>query len=61
MYFDVKAPGNKSTRDRTLIKILKTPAIMACGISTIFLPSDSSKLCDRLNFLLEKKQEIIQT
>ena len=31
MYFDVKAPGNKSTGERTLIKILKTPAIMASG------------------------------
>ena len=29
MHFDTKAQGNKSTRDRTLIKILKSPAIMA--------------------------------
>ena len=33
--FDTKAPGNKSTRDRTLIKILKSPGLMvyASGVS----------------------------
>ena len=36
MYFDVKATGNKATRDRTLVKLLKSTAIMASGISTIF-------------------------
>ena len=43
MNFDLKAQGNKSTRHRTLIKILKSPAIMvsASGVSkTIFLSSD---------------------
>ena len=38
--FDLKAQGNKSTRDRTLIKLLNSPAIIASGISTIFLSSD---------------------
>ena len=33
MNFDLKAPGNKSTRDRTLIKLLKSAAIMASGVS----------------------------
>ena len=28
MYFDLKAPGKKSIRHRTLIKILKTPKLM---------------------------------
>ena len=28
MNFDLKAPGNKSTRDRTLIKLLKSPGLM---------------------------------
>ena len=46
MHFDTKVLGNKSTRDRTLIKILKTPAIMASGVSkTIFLSSDPNELC----------------
>ena len=39
-YFDVKATGNESTRDRKLTKMLKTPAIMSSGISTLFLPND---------------------
>ena len=40
MNFDLKA-GNKSTRDRTLIKLLKSSAVMASGVSkTIFLSSD---------------------
>ena len=36
MYFHVKSPGKKSTRDRTLKELLKSPAIMASGISTLF-------------------------
>ena len=34
MYFDVKAPGNKTTRDRTVIKLLESPDLMisASGI-----------------------------
>ena len=49
MKFDAKAQGNKSTRDRTLIKLLKSPRIMAYGISkTIILSSDPNELCDRL-------------
>ena len=36
MYFDVKTQGNKSTRDRTLIKTLKSLGLMvsASGTST---------------------------
>ena len=59
MHFDAKAQGNKSTRDRTLIKLLKTPGLMvsASGVSkTIFLSSDPNELCDRLKLLLQEKQ-----
>ena len=56
MYFDVKAPSNKRTRDRTLKKLLKPPAIMVSGLSIIFLPSDPNELCDRLKLLLHGKQ-----
>ena len=57
MNFDLKAQSNKSTRDRTLIKLLKSPAIMASGVSnTIFLSSDPDELCERLNLLLQEKQ-----
>ena len=58
MHFDTKAQGNKSTRDRTLIKLLKSPGLMvsASGVSkTIFLSSDPDELCDRLKLLLQEK------
>ena len=55
MKFDVKAPGNKSTGDRTLIKLLKSPGltVSASAISkTMFSSSDPNELCDRLRLLL---------
>ena len=58
MHFDTKAQGNKSTRDRTLIKLLKSPGLMvsASGVSkTIFLSSDPDELCNRLKLLLQEK------
>ena len=56
MYFDKKPPGNKSTRDRTLIKLLKSPdlVISASGVSKksiskkLFLSENADELCDRL-------------
>ena len=63
MKFDTKAVGNKSIRDRTLIKLLNSPGLIvsASGVSkTIFLSSDPNELCDRLKLLLhEKKLETI--
>ena len=56
MHFDERRVGNKSTRDKTLIKLLNTPAIMASGISkTIIVSSDPNELCDRLRLLLQEK------
>ena len=58
MHFDLKAPGNKSIRDRKLIKLLKSPGLMvsASGVSkTIFLSSDPDELCNRLKLLLQEK------
>ena len=56
MHFDLNAPGNKSTRDRKLIKLLKSPAILASGVSkTIFLSSDPDELCNRIKLLLQEK------
>ena len=56
MHFDTKAQGRKPTRDKTLIRLLKSPEIMASGISkTIFLPSDPDELCIRLKLLLREK------
>ena len=58
MHFDPKASGNKSTRDRNLIKLLNSPGLIvsASGVSkTIFLSSDPDELCDRLKLLLQEK------
>ena len=58
MNFDLKAQGSNSTRDRTFIKLLKSPGLMvsASGISkTLFLSSDPDELCDRLKLLLQEK------
>ena len=59
MHFDTKALGNKSLRDRKLIKLLNSPGLLvsASGFSkTIFLSTDPNELCDRLKFLLQEKQ-----
>ena len=57
MLFDESRVGNKSTRDKTLIKLLNSPAIMASGVSkTIFLSENPNELCDRLKLLLQEKQ-----
>ena len=56
MHCDIRGVGNTSTRDRTLIKLLKSPAIIASGISTIFLPSDPNEQCGKLKLLLQQKQ-----
>ena len=58
MHFDQKAVGNKSIRDRKLIKLLKSPGLMvsASGVSkTIFLSSDPNELCDKIKLLLQEK------
>ena len=56
MHFDERRVGNKTTRDKTLINLLNSPAIMASGVSkTIFLSSDPNELCERLKLLLQEK------
>ena len=56
MHFDERRVGNKSTRDRKLIKLLNSAATMASGVSkTLFLSSDPNELCDRLKLLLQEK------
>ena len=57
MIFNIRQKGRKSDRDKSMIKILNTPAIMASGISNIkFLSSDPDELCDRLKLLLQEIQ-----
>ena len=56
MNFNIKEKGNKSDRDKSIIRLLKSPAIMASGVSkTIFLSSDANELCDRIKLLLQEK------
>ena len=56
MNFNIKQKGRKSNRDKSMIKLLKSPAIMASGISkTKFLSSDPDELCKRLKLLLQEK------
>ena len=58
MNFDLKAVGKKSIRDRTLIKLLKSPGLIvsASGVSRkICFSSDLDELCDRLKLLLQEK------
>ena len=58
MNFDLKAVGKKTTRDKTLIKLLKSPGLIvsASGVSkTIFLSSDPDELCDRIKLLVQEK------
>ena len=58
MNFATKAQGNKSTRDRTLIKLPKSPGLMvsASDVSkTKFLSSDPDEVCNRLKLLLQEK------
>ena len=56
MNFNIKQKGRKSDRDKSLIKLLKLPAIMASGISNIIiLSSDPDELCNRLKLLLQEK------
>ena len=57
MNSDLNAPGMISNRNRTLMKLLKSTILMISdsGISiTIFLPSDPSKLYNRLKLLLQE-------
>ena len=56
MNFDVGGQGRKSTRDRSLINLLKSPAIKASGDTTIFLSENPDELCKSLKFLLQERQ-----
>ena len=56
MYSVEKPLGNKSTTDKSLLRLLKSPAIMAFGISTTFPPQHSNDLCHRITLLLQEKK-----
>ena len=55
LHFDKRATHDKSTRNKTLIRLLKSPAFMASGVSTIFLTESPNKHCNRLKLILQEK------
>ena len=57
MNFNIRQKGNKSDRDKSIIRLLRSPRILASGVSkTIFLSSDPDELCNKLKLLLQEKQ-----
>ena len=56
MNFNIKQKGQKSPEEESLLQILNSPAVLASGISIIFLSPDLNELCDRLKLLLQEKQ-----
>ena len=56
MNFNIRQKGRKSIKDKSMIKLLKSPAIMVSGFSkTISLSSDPDELCKRFKMLLQEK------
>ena len=55
MNYDTKSIGRPSIRHNSVIKILESPAIMASGVTTIFLSENADELCNRLKLLLQEK------
>ena len=56
MNYDTKSTGGPSIRHSSIIKLLKSPAIMASGISkSIILCSDPNEVCDKLTLILQEK------
>ena len=56
MYFNDKDLGKKNTREKVLVILFQSPAVMVSGISTTFLAENQDELCDSLNLFLQGKQ-----
>ena len=59
MYFHDNPLGLKSTRDKSLTRLFKLPAIMAGSLkesNTRWLSADTNELYDRLNLVLQQKE-----
>ena len=56
MKFDIEQIRRKNDRYKSLETLLKSPAIMASGISKIFSPEKRKELYDRMKLLLQEKQ-----
>ena len=57
MNFNIRQQGRKSDRDKSMIKLLKSPAIVASGATTIFLPENPDELCNRIKLLLQEQEK----
>ena len=56
MKIDIKQKGPNGKKDKSMIKLLESPAIKASGISNIIvLSSNPGELCDRLKLLLQER------
>ena len=51
--FNIRQRGRKSPRDKSVIRLLKSPAIMASGFPTVILLENSNELCDGINIFLQ--------
>ena len=56
MKFNTKQVKRKNPRYRFFINLLKSPAIMAAGLSAIFSPERPDELYNRLKLLRQEKQ-----
>ena len=55
MNYDTRSVGRPSVGHNSIVKILDSPAIMASGVTTIFLSENPDELCDRLRLMLQQK------
>ena len=55
MKLNIKHKRRKGPRDEPVTRLLESPAIMALGISTIFLSENPNEFCDRLMETITRK------
>ena len=55
MFFDEKILSNKGNKDKSPMRLLQSPGIMASGISTEILPQNE-EVCERIKLILHEKQ-----
>ena len=54
--FDLKQRGRKSARDKSIIRLLKSPAIMASAVKTTIPSENPDELFDRMKLLLQESK-----
>ena len=57
MNFNIRQKGRKSDGDKSMIRLIESPRIMASGVSiTIFLSESPDEVCNRLKLILQERQ-----